>query len=77
MVILAVGCGVLVPYLVVEVIINRVKHGKRGMEMLPHRDFWRSVYGLVADGIRFTVVKACGVGSGAQGAESYAPYDRL
>ena len=77
MVLLALGCGVLVPYLVVYLIINRVKHGKRGAEMLPHRDVWRSLYGLVADGIRFTVVKACGVGSGAQGAEGYAAYDRL
>lgn len=41
-------------YLVGGVVWQRTKHpGARGMKLLPHRQQWIALYGLVLDGVRF------------------------
>lgn len=55
-VLLVATCGVLVPYLAIGVAFQH-RRGETGKNLLPHRDFWGLMAGLVAEGCRFTFTR--------------------
>uniref|UniRef100_H2Z8L3 Cation-dependent mannose-6-phosphate receptor n=1 Tax=Ciona savignyi TaxID=51511 RepID=H2Z8L3_CIOSA len=40
-------------YLVGGILYNRYKNEKTGLDMIPNREFWSSLPGLIADGVKF------------------------
>jgi len=45
--------------------------GTRGIESIPHVDYWRDLPGLMADGFRFTFAKIRGLFFGAPQTNDY------
>jgi hypothetical protein len=57
-------------YLVGGAYYNKTTKGMRGLEALPHRDFWRELPGLVKEGTIFFFSKLQAVSSKARGKEN-------
>ena len=53
---------VIVLYLVVFTVINAAVHHKRGVELIPHREFWVASPGYVKDGFLFIIRRSTGKG---------------
>ena len=47
-------CGGVVPYLVLGMVFMRVRRQASGADMIPNREFWGALPGLVKDGFVFT-----------------------
>jgi len=47
-------------YVVGFVIFNKFKREATGLDIIPHRIFWISLFGYVRDGGKFTVEKVTG-----------------
>ena len=62
-IVLAVFFGVLGAYFVFGTIYLAAAQGKRGVEMVPNREFWFSLPGLVQDGSLFVLAKIRGTAS--------------
>lgn len=56
-VILIAVFAIAVPYLAIGTLWNKHRAGKDGIELLPHREFWSELPGLVRDGFRFSFGK--------------------
>eukprot|EP00045_Choanoeca_perplexa_P013702 m.156126 g.156126 ORF g.156126 m.156126 type:complete len:640 (-) comp16430_c0_seq4:199-2118(-) len=55
---LVLFCGLLLPYLIGGMLYKRQVKGARGVEMLPHVQFWtRDFPSLVSDGVRFSTCR--------------------
>uniref|UniRef100_A0A182N537 Cation-dependent mannose-6-phosphate receptor n=1 Tax=Anopheles dirus TaxID=7168 RepID=A0A182N537_9DIPT len=60
----------LLSYFVIGATVNAFYIGARGMEVIPHLDFWRSLPGLVRDGAQF-LQNGCRVPHRAPDPDSY------
>eukprot|EP00049_Salpingoeca_infusionum_P018274 m.356495 g.356495 ORF g.356495 m.356495 type:complete len:248 (-) comp17553_c0_seq1:323-1066(-) len=47
-------CALLLPYCIFGALFMRFKREKSGMEMMPNKEFWSALPGLIWDGIKFT-----------------------
>ena len=54
-----------------------VKEGKRGAELVPHKEFWKDLPLLCKDGAVFLVTKIKGLVSGGGGGEGQATYHQV
>jgi len=59
-------------YVLVGMIWNRAKNQYAGLDMIPNYQFWRSVPGLVQDGITYTIIKVKQIGNKSQSYEELA-----
>ncbi|KAM9971242.1 hypothetical protein ACTFIW_011218 [Dictyostelium discoideum] len=57
-------------YLVGGVLINKFKNEKSGLDLIPNKDSWSSLGGLISDGFGFIKSKATGSTSGGNGYSS-------
>lgn len=48
-------CGVLLPYLVFGALFMKYRRGASGLDLIPNREFWMEVPGLIKDGFMFTI----------------------
>lgn len=48
-------CGFLIPYLAFGALYMRMRHGASGADLIPNRELWMSIPGLIKDGFRFTM----------------------
>ncbi|EGD75645.1 hypothetical protein PTSG_07762 [Salpingoeca rosetta] len=62
-IVLGVFFGVLLGYFVLGAVYLGGAQGRRGVEMIPNREFWASLPGLVQDGFYFTTAKLKGTAS--------------
>ena len=62
--------GVAAPYCIGGMVYNKYRHGTDGVEMIPHREFWKAMPGLAKDGILFTKGKLMVIYARCRG-ESY------
>uniref|UniRef100_A0A182UXM9 Autophagy-related protein 27 n=1 Tax=Anopheles merus TaxID=30066 RepID=A0A182UXM9_ANOME len=60
----------LVSYFLIGATVNALYLGARGIEMVPHLDFWRGLPGLVRDGAQF-LQNGCRVANRAPDPDSY------
>jgi len=70
--ILIIGVSVLALYIIVGMIWNRTKNQYTGLDLIPNYQFWRSVPGLVQDGITYTIIKIKQIGNKTQSYEEIA-----
>ncbi len=47
-------------YLTVFIILNRVRHQRTGLDLIPHRTFWVAVPGSAKDGVKYLYLRARG-----------------
>ena len=71
--ILVVVCGMVLPYFVVGVIVQR-RRGAAGLDSIPNREFWASLPGLIGTGCAFTFG---GLRKKVRSARGYAAYESL
>eukprot|EP01126_Amoeba_proteus_P008704 TRINITY_DN13275_c0_g1_i1.p1 TRINITY_DN13275_c0_g1~~TRINITY_DN13275_c0_g1_i1.p1 ORF type:complete len:148 (-),score=15.35 TRINITY_DN13275_c0_g1_i1:138-581(-) len=50
---IVIAC-VIVSYLVVGILWNRVKNNERGLDLIPNKEVWSIFFGLVLEGLLFT-----------------------
>eukprot|EP00038_Savillea_parva_P004297 m.136166 g.136166 ORF g.136166 m.136166 type:complete len:353 (-) comp11428_c3_seq3:169-1227(-) len=72
-ILVGLSLGLFSAYLVGGIVYNH-RQGVEGLERIPHRSFWRSLPGLVADGVSFTQAKVTGKNPSAK---TYHRYDEL
>ena len=64
--VLLVFClGLVLPYFAGGMAYRRYRGGETGTGMIPHRQFWQSLPGLILTGFRFTASKLTGGGGGS------------
>ena len=66
--------GLALPYAVGGALFQKYRRGAEGKAVIPHVEFWRSLPGLVVDGIRFSVSTLSG---GRIGSAVAGKYDSL
>ncbi|CAE7319262.1 unnamed protein product [Symbiodinium natans] len=60
-------------YLACGAVYKYQMHGARGLQLIPHVDFWMDYPNLVADGVQYSKVLLSQMGGKAQGFESFPP----